>query len=781
MLMPRAPASSWFPSIRGSCSTYWEHKRIETVQSAAASVALGRPPSTTSRRLFVSVTATVLVVVGCLFLLLSPHESSRSLRAFNVGWQSLSQMQHPMVQHEVQQQHRQLQQQQQQQSLRQKRLATPEDGVLRGRVPTVQQNDRTPAHIETRVAPIEKAATSTGADAPGPALHKADTLDIAPDDIRRLAATQPNSRYSVNYLSLLYPIHSVASTMWSSHHLHLLPWNQYGPPLFRAPILTSPFSPSVFPLVPFPPSSSPSSLLSSLPRSFSASSPSTAVASRIEEEQGASSVSAAIRSGKLGVSHSEQLQTSTPAVAAATTSQRISPSPSRSAATPHAVSSRSPERAGHQTLLRTLPVETRTSRSKKGSWNIQHDVQWQNYSQLGQHWPVEQRVEPERRLKTSLSVSAPERLALSGPATSSLSFSSATHSSNSSLGRASRRLDTVDSLLQMGSQFVMYPEMGNTLEQQLTALKRIFRGDSTADLKVPVYLSVEDDCLVAFDFVADQDSGDNYHLGRVSPEELKILISFAEHQGLLIYKERRQDKIQIAKLPVLHVQRFELPKNCLSTKDAAWTAYCTEPAPAKCYLGRVDLHLSELGNEDEITFVPAIPFSAYVQTQLQEGVTYSEILDRAEAPTPLLRMVFDDFRCVLHFRFHTVEPRNTLVFWLKNRQGIRLDVKDASTNSMTAKKTSLPPLCGAERPEDIRPTLTQLPDGTYKALVHFKRYPEYEETYDEFVEVERKKPDKRPETAFDYFNEKQLDFDKFFPEEDHVIPLNELPRVIEKQ
>ncbi|PFH31714.1 hypothetical protein BESB_026880 [Besnoitia besnoiti] len=134
-------------------------------------------------------------------------------------------------------------------------------------------------------------------------------------------------------------------------------------------------------------------------------------------------------------------------------------------------------------------------------------------------------------------------------------------------GLRPRRLDFWNSAVQMGTQFVMYPEMEKMLEQQSLALKNILRGADTRDLKIQTYVHPES-CMVVFDTIADQDNGDNMNLGLIDANSIEVVFSYGEHQGQLRYTERRQESMQFLKFATKHVQRFEVPRGCVGTANA---------------------------------------------------------------------------------------------------------------------------------------------------------------------------------------------------------------------
>ncbi|PFH31715.1 hypothetical protein BESB_026890 [Besnoitia besnoiti] len=167
--------------------------------------------------------------------------------------------------------------------------------------------------------------------------------------------------------------------------------------------------------------------------------------------------------------------------------------------------------------------------------------------------------------------------------------------------------------------------------------------------------------------------------------------------------------------------------------------------------------------------------ASFIQRRMEEeGRNYYEVLDWFETPTPPHRMIFDVERCLMHFRFSTLEPQLSTVSWLKNRQGVRVDVREVN-GEIIARKTAIASGCGAMKVEDIEVAQKALEDGSYKLLVLFKPVDQHENRFNDTVTIPRER-DIRPARNYDYYNEEQLDFIDYFP--DHkVIPLDVMGRL----
>ncbi|EPT32477.1 hypothetical protein TGME49_295390 [Toxoplasma gondii ME49] len=98
-------------------------------------------------------------------------------------------------------------------------------------------------------------------------------------------------------------------------------------------------------------------------------------------------------------------------------------------------------------------------------------------------------------------------------------------------GQEPRRLGAfVNQLIQMGTQFVMYPEMAKMLRTQGQTLKSILKGPDTRDLKIQVYFD-QAGCVVVFDTIANQENGDNTDLGLIDARSIEVLFSYGEHEA----------------------------------------------------------------------------------------------------------------------------------------------------------------------------------------------------------------------------------------------------------
>lgn len=326
----------------------------------------------------------------------------------------------------------------------------------------------------------------------------------------------------------------------------------------------------------------------------------------------------------------------------------------------------------------------------------------------------------------------------------------------------------------MSTQFVMYPDMGRMLEQQLGAISNIVKGGDTRDLKVQMYTQPHQ-CLVVFDTVADQVNGDNRNLGLIDAKSIAVRFSFGKHEGEFEFTERRSDSMQFLRRQATHVQRFEVPRGCIGTRDAHWQAFCLT-SQGRCDVGRVEVTFGREGPEDAPVRVPLVPFEAFVQARMDvDGEDYFEVLDWFEVPTPPHRMVFDPARCLMHFRFRSTEPEKTAVSWLPNRQGIRVDVREVD-GRIVAKKTTIVTGCGVKDvTTDMEATQNVLEDGSRKLLVRFRKVDFLSNPFNDTVTLPQI-AQARPETDFDYYNEDQREFADFFADK-KVIGLDHLLRV----
>ncbi|KYK62566.1 hypothetical protein TGPRC2_295390 [Toxoplasma gondii TgCatPRC2] len=328
-------------------------------------------------------------------------------------------------------------------------------------------------------------------------------------------------------------------------------------------------------------------------------------------------------------------------------------------------------------------------------------------------------------------------------------------------GQEPRRLGAfVNQLIQMGTQFVMYPEMAKMLRTQGQTLKSILKGPDTRDLKIQVYFD-QAGCVVVFDTIANQENGDNTDLGLIDARSIEVLFSYGEHEGELRYTMRRSESVQVLNFAQKHVQRFTVPRGCVGTKDSYWEAYCQQ-VKGVCNVGRIDVHFSRQGREDAMTLVPMLSLSTFIQRRMEnEGWNYYQVLDWFDTPTPPHSMVFDAERCLMHFRYNSHDPERSVVSWLKNRQGVRVDVRELN-GEIVAIKTTIVNGCGAVDLQDIEVTQKALEDNSYKILVHFRHADAHQNVFNDTVVIPRR-PDIRPAQDFDYYNDDQLEFSDFFP------------------
>ncbi|PHJ17181.1 hypothetical protein CSUI_008997 [Cystoisospora suis] len=292
-------------------------------------------------------------------------------------------------------------------------------------------------------------------------------------------------------------------------------------------------------------------------------------------------------------------------------------------------------------------------------------------------------------------------------------------------GSSSRRLDFFSSAVQIGAQFIMYPSMSRMLAQQTAQAKNIVKGADTKDLKLQVYRYPKE-CLVVFDTIADQDNGDNAGLGLIDSKSIRVLFSYGEHEGSLIYTEKRVESIQFLKFPHRHLQKFEVPRGCIRTKDSRWRVYCLHAEAKKpCYVGRIEIFFSRFeGKEDDLVPIPFETPEKFIQRRMEttESRNYYDVLDWFETPTPDHRMIFDTMNCLMHFHFLSSleNAEKSRAFWLPNRQGIRVDIFDEK-NEVVARKTAIPPGCGLTKVSDLEVAQRQSDDGSYKILIKFKK------------------------------------------------------------
>ncbi|CBZ49749.1 conserved hypothetical protein [Neospora caninum Liverpool] len=348
-------------------------------------------------------------------------------------------------------------------------------------------------------------------------------------------------------------------------------------------------------------------------------------------------------------------------------------------------------------------------------------------------------------------------LALLAPQSPFAAFSAA--ATGPAEGSSPRRLGFANQMIQMGAQFVMYPEMAKMLRTQVQTLKSILKGPNTKDLKIQVYFD-QQDCVVVFDTIANQENGDNTDLGLIDARSIEVLFSYGEHEGQFRYTMRRSESVQVLNFSKEHVQRFKVPRGCVGTKDSYWVAYCQQ-VRGVCNAGRVDIHFSREGRETDMTPVPTLQLSAFIQRRMREGLNYYQVLDWFDTPTPPHNMVFDAERCLMHFRYSSHAPERSHVSWLKHRQGVRVDFRELNGEPV-AIKAPIVSGCGAVGVEDIEVAQKALEDNSFKLLVHFRHVDPHNNVFNDTVVIPRR-PDIRPAQDFDYYNEEQLEFSDFFP------------------
>ncbi|PFH33632.1 hypothetical protein BESB_078480 [Besnoitia besnoiti] len=333
-------------------------------------------------------------------------------------------------------------------------------------------------------------------------------------------------------------------------------------------------------------------------------------------------------------------------------------------------------------------------------------------------------------------------------------------------GASPRRL-MAEGLSIMAMQYIMVPEMRDSLVELGTRSMEIFKGLPTYDLQLDYYHDPQD-CVVVFDTLNDGTT-----FGLMREDEVTVTYSHVQHQGLLDYVERRRETVEVLKGKQRHLQKFNLPRGCIADETSYWVAYCRSQSQP-CYVGRIDIHLTKGSPSEKPMPLEPISYEAFAEQLVdKEGMNFYDVEDIFEAETPPNRLTWDTEKCLLHYRYSTNDISATSYYWMRTRHAFRIDVKDTD-GKFIRKMSAMIPDCGGEGPEDFTVTYKEISDGTIKAVFRARRLKEFEPHYHDTITLKKLAPH-IPVQNWDPEDAEVMDFVDLFPETD-VIALDMLTR-----